>query len=62
MKRAEIMQDCPEEFEDRLKEIVDHFEQRFKDIKDKFDITSVHDLYQIEEALDIADEETQNLY
>ena len=62
MKRAEIMGDCPEEFEDRLKEIIDYFEQKVNEIRDKLDIDKISELSNIEEAFDLAYKLSDDLY
>lgn len=62
MRRDEIMADCPEEFEDRLKEIVDGLEEEVKAIASLLEITCVSELYQINDAFDLADKLCSDLY
>jgi len=62
MNRREIMDGCPEEFEDRLKEIVDHFEGIFNDINQALDIKNLNDLESIVEAADISYKAAGDLY
>lgn len=56
------MQDCPEEFEDRLKEIIDDIEDKVNKIKDKLDINKLSDLGDIEDAFDLASDLASELY
>lgn len=62
MNRKDIMSDCPEEYEDQLKDVLDYFESKFDDIKDRLKISSVADLCGIEDALEIATEACEELY
>ena len=62
MSRNDIMQDCPEEFEDRLKEIIDDIEDKVNKIKDKLDINKLSDLGDIEDAFDLASDLASELY
>lgn len=63
MKRSDIMDECPEEFEDKLKEIVDYMEGKFGEIKDVLEsITSIYDLDKVSDACAIADELNTDLY
>lgn len=63
MTRQDIMDDCPEEFEDRLKEIVDHLETVFDEIKEKLgSIGSIDDLDRVSEAYSIAEKANSDLY
>lgn len=48
--REEIMRQCPEEFEDTLKDWIDKVENRVNDIAGLLIIDSTADLYKIEEA------------
>lgn len=68
MKRSDVMNLAPgaidevEAFVIKVKDFIDHVEQKFNDIKDKLEINQVGDLHQIEDAYDIADEMSNNLY
>ena len=62
MNRVEIMRDCPEEFEDKLRDIIDYLEGRFIDIRDTLEIKGLCDIGRIEEAYDIAKEICYDLY
>ena len=62
MNRKEIMEKCPDEFEDELKDILDYFEGKFVDIKEELEISGISQLDQIEKAYDIALETANDLY
>lgn len=63
MKRSDIMDDCPEEFEDKLKDIVDYMEGKFGEIKDLLEsIQNIDDLDKIRDACAIADQINTDLY
>ena len=62
MNRAKIMEDCPEGFEDDLKDIVDYFEGKFNEIKNNMEITQLSDLGHIEAAYGIACDAADDLY
>ena len=62
MKRKEIMEDCPEEFEDKLKDIVDYFEGRFNEVVSHLDIDGIGQVNQIEYAYDLAKDIADDLY
>lgn len=62
MNRQQMMADCPEEFEETLKDIIDHIEDRVNEVKDKLEIKGVADLSNIEDAYDLAGELSFDLY
>ena len=62
MKRSEMMRDCPEDFEDKLKEIIDYFEDKLNDIEKLLDINDVFDLGQIVHARDLVQDIAQDIY
>ena len=62
MNRNEIMEYCPEEFEDQLKDIVDHLENKFNEIRDLLDITRIDELDRITEAFELAKDISSDLY
>jgi hypothetical protein len=62
MTRKEIMQNCPEEFEDDLKEFIDEIEGELNSIKDHMDIRSLTDLERIDEAHDMIIKLAEDLY
>ena len=63
INRKKIMQDCPEDFEDNLTEIIDEIERMVNDALQKLDeIKDISDLCNIEECQDILKEISQALY
>ena len=62
MKRQEIMDNCPEGFEDELKDILEHFEGKFVDIRDMLDINDISQLDRVEDAYKIAKDTADDLY
>ena len=62
MKRKEIMEGCPEGFEDELKNIVDYFEGTLTEIRSNLEITQISELGQVEEAYDIVCRIAEDLY
>lgn len=62
MKREDIMQDCPEEFEGKLKDFIDYIEQKFVEIRDKLEKISLYDIDNIPDAFDIACKISDDLY
>ena len=62
MNRKEIMSDCPEDFEDILKEVLDYLECKFSDIQVLLTIDDISKLHQIEDARDLAEEIGTDLY
>jgi len=62
MNRKEMLEDCPEEFEEKLIEIIDHIEGKINDVLETFKITSLDDLGEIVKAHDELSELAGDLY
>lgn len=62
MKRKDIMEDCPEEFEETLKDFIDEVESRFNEIRDLLNIKDVTELDQVSDAHTLADDYAGDLY
>lgn len=62
MKRKDIMEHCPEEFEDTLKDFIDECESRFQEIRNMLDIKDIDQLDQISDAYRLADDYASDLY
>ena len=60
--RTKIMDNCPEEFEDELKDFIDDIEYKINKIKGMMDITSIKRLSEIEAAFDKLEELADSLY
>lgn len=60
--RTEIMEKCPEEFEDTLKDFIDKLETLVGEIVNELDIRDISDIGQIEEAHSLADNLNDALY
>jgi len=60
--RNDIMEKCPEDFEDELKDFIDTVEQRVGDIRDRLNITDINQINHIEDAFSMADELADWLY
>ena len=60
--RSEIMDNCPEEFEEELKDFIDKLEGLVGEIVSELDISSVGDLDKIESAYNLADDLSDALY
>ena len=60
--RKEIMDGCPEGFEDDLKAIIDDLEQKVGEIVGKLNITCIGEMDNIEDAHRLADELADSLY
>jgi hypothetical protein len=60
--RSEIMDICPEDFEDELKIFIDKLEGLAGEIVGELDITSISDIGKIESAYDLADDLADALY
>ena len=56
------MDECPEEFEDKLKDFIDDIEREVNDIKDNMDITSVSYIDSIGIAFDDIKRLAKELY
>ena len=57
-----MMEGCPEEFEDRLIEIIDEIEIVIDDIKELLDITCIDHLSDIPAAFEIVESLSKDLY
>lgn len=62
MNRREIMEDCPEAFESKLKEVVDYFEGKLVEIRDLLDIADITQLNHIEDAYTMVKDAAEDLY
>lgn len=62
MNRKEIMENCPEEFEDELKGFIDNIESRVNEIESKLEIKGICDLSNIEDAFDLVQSLSVDLY
>lgn len=60
--RTLIMEKCPEEFEDDLKDFIDKIENTVNSIKDQMDIKCISDIRRIDDAHDIIVELAEDLY
>lgn len=61
-KRKEIMNECPEEFEDSLKDYIDEIEGAMADILKLLEIECVSDIGNIELAVDKCRDMASDLY
>ena len=62
VKRKEIMDNCPDDFEDEMKDILDYFEGKFGDIRDQLDISDISQLDRVEDAYSLAKDVAEDLY
>lgn len=62
MKRKDIMEHCPKDFEDLLKDFIDEVESRFQKVRDLLDIKDVDQLDQVSNAHRLADDYAGDLY
>jgi len=62
MNRQDMMEDCPEEFEDRLEEIINHVEGRVTSIKETMDINSIGQIGSLDTANDMVIDLADDLY
>jgi hypothetical protein len=62
VKRKEIMEKCPEGFEDDMTDILDYFEGKFTEIEDHLDIDGIGQVNQIEYAYELAKDIRTDLY
>lgn len=62
MTRKELMQNCPEGFEDGMKDIIDYFEGQFVAIREQLEIENLSQLNHIEEAYIMAAKIADDLY
>lgn len=60
--REQIMSNCPEDFEDELKDFIDKLECFMADIVSELSIESIADIGCIEEAHSLADDLCDSLY
>lgn len=60
--RKEIMDGCPEEFENSLKNSVDKLEGLLNAILNKFEINSITDISNVEDACNLVDDLCDSLY
>jgi hypothetical protein len=61
-KREKIMSECPEGFEDALKEFIDDIESTLSDIRDKMEIDKIDEIQNFYEAYCMLDVITTELY
>ena len=62
MKRQDMMGDCPEEFEDKLKDIIDYCEGKFTEIRYLLDGITLETMDNASDAKDIALSMSDDLY
>jgi len=62
MTRKEIMDNCPDDFEDEMKDIIDYFEGQFVAIRNQLEIDDLSQLNRIEEAYVMAQKAADDLY
>jgi hypothetical protein len=62
MKRKDIMDECPDEFEASLKEFIDSVESEVNEIKNNLEITCIGDVGSIEDAYNLASDLCDKLY
>lgn len=62
MKRKEVMEKCPDEFEEEMKSILDYFEDKFNEIRNHLEIDGIGQINQIEYAYDLSKEIATDLY
>jgi hypothetical protein len=60
--RNEILENCPEEFHDELKEYIDKLESLVDEIVCELNIDSISDIGNIETAYNLADDLADGLY
>jgi len=60
--RTKIMDECPEGFEDVLKDFIDHLEGKVDKIVDGLNISNISDLGKIEDTQDMAKSLMDSLY
>lgn len=60
--RTKIMDECPEGFEDTLKDWIDNLEQSVGHVIDELDIVCISDLGKIEDAKSALDDIHDGLY
>lgn len=60
--RDEIMEKCPEDFEDDLKDFIDTVEGIVNSAKNEMDIKSISDVGGIDTGFDIISELAEDLY
>ena len=63
MNRKQMMQECPEDFEDKLKEILDHIEDRVNEAKLYLDnVDGIYNLKFIEDSQTKLEQLSNDLY
>lgn len=62
MTRKEIMDKCPEEFEDELKDFIDSVESKFVEIEELLSTITIDFLDNIVDARAISDKAATDLY
>jgi molybdopterin-guanine dinucleotide biosynthesis protein A len=60
--RKEIMEKCPEEFEEQLLDFIDMIEVNISDILNFFEIDSIDDLHQLRDAYNQLNDLKNELY
>ncbi len=60
--RNEIMEDCPEEFKEELKDWIDDLEAKLNSVLSELDIDSLSDLRNIEDAKEELEQIADGLY
>jgi hypothetical protein len=62
MNRAKMLEDCPEEFKDKIAEVIDHLEERVNDVLDSVETFDINNLDKLEDARTELTSLSQDLY
>ena len=62
IKRTDMMSNCPPEFEDRLRDILDHIEGRVDDILNILDEGSYYNYADLDDAVSLIKDLAEDLY
>jgi len=62
MKRKDIMDKCPEEFEEDLKDFIDSIEHRVNEVEGKMDIKDIGDIADLNDAYTLLKDIAEDLY
>ena len=61
-QRKEIMSECPEEFQDTLKEYIDEIEHEVNSVLENLEVKDLDDLHKISDARSIAVSLSEDIY
>lgn len=61
-RRKQIMENCPEDFEDELKAFIDELESAVGDIVSELSIKEITDIERIADGFNLADKLADSLY